>query len=428
MLELHRHRGKAHPELIDHVWVGERELRNLNAHEAPLESKVTPEQRRAMKRAIAELVDCGFITSAPTLWKTKPWQGPRKCYKLREFEKTAFTYNTIGKRTDWSNNAVNRKRQQVHHENLIMEGQRQAIAADQTVWPSLPLWEMPKLQGELRERTTGAADGYLQGTPSVFNDSTGRTMGNSTTVAGTCKTGLNVIHIANFETHNQKRMKPSAIASLGQNATEQMFLIMVWLFALPMPAKATHLPPLTVYDPKAWAAILNVHPKSLRNAAQRLQERGIIWRAKEGRGAHATAILTSAIACTKNRKVNELNLQTQSRLESSNVQHCFTYNPITGTGFAKPRTVRQLFRGISNNWRCMQLAKKAEMAKAEAKLVAASAKISKSMLELGASAEGAAEALKNVFQKFDEHVAKMKPPNEVWPAYASWIEELQSND
>ena len=428
MLELHRHRGKTHPELTDYVWVGERELRNLNTHEAPLESKVTPEQRRAMKRSIAELVHCGFVTATPTLWKTKPWQGPRKCYKLREFEKPTLTHNTVDKHRQWSNNAVTRKRQQVHHENSIMEGQRQAIAADETVWPSLPLWEMPKLQGELRERTTGAADGYLEGTPSVFNDTTGRTIGNGTTVAGTCKTGLNIIHIANFETHHQKRLKPSVIASLGQNATEQMFLMLVWLYALPMPEKATHLPPLTVYDPKAWAAILNVHPKSIRNAAQRLWERGVIWRAKEGRGAHATAILTSAIACTKNRQVNQLNRETQSRLENSDLKYCFTYNPVTGTGFAKPRTVRQLFRGISNSWRCMQLAKKAEMAKAHAKLAATAAKISSSMAGLGASAEDAAEAMKNVFQKFDENVAKMKPPNEVWPAYASWIEELQSND
>ena len=86
MLELYRHRGKAHPELTDYVWVGERELRNLNAVEAPLESKVTPEQRRAIKRSIAELVNCGFVTATPVLWKTAPWQGPRKCYKLREFE------------------------------------------------------------------------------------------------------------------------------------------------------------------------------------------------------------------------------------------------------------------------------------------------------------------------------------------------------
>ena len=74
------------------------------------------------------------------------------------------------------------------------------------------------------------------------------------------------------------------------------------------------------------------------------------------------------------------------------------------------------------------MAKKAEMAKAEAKLAATAAKISKSMAGLGVSAEGAAAAMKNVFQKFDENVAKMKPPNEVWPAYASWIEELQGND
>ena len=427
MLELHRHRGKAHPELTDYVWVGERELRNLNAHEAPLQSRVTPEQRRAMKRAITELTHCGFIESTQTLWKTKPWQGPRKCYKLREFEKPNLTHSTVDKRTDWSNNAVSRKRQQVYHENSIMEGQRQAIAADQTVWPSLPLWEMPKLQEELRERTTGAADGYLQGTPSVFNDATGRTIGNATTIAGTCKTGLNIIHIANFETHHQKRMKPSAITALGQNATEQMFLLMIWLFALPMPTKATHLPPLTVYDPRAWAAILNVHPKSLRTAAQRLQERGVIWRAKEGRGAHATAILTSAIACTKNQQVNKLNIETRGRLENCNVQHCFTYDPTTGTGFAKPRTVRQMFRGHYNSWRCMQLAKKAEMAKAEAKLAATSAKISKSLAELGASAEDAAEAMKNVFQKFEANTAKMKPPNEVWPAYQDWVEDLQQS-
>lgn len=418
-LEMHRHRGKKYPELEDHVWVGEIALRNMTHAVKFPGSPVTSDQRRAMRKAIHELVCCGYVASTPILWKTSPWKGPRKCYRLAAMtDLPEMIYNPVGARTEWPANNTYKTREQSHYDNEVQNSQLEALAAGKTVWPSLPLWEMPKLCRELRERTTGAAEGYLNGKPSIFNDATGRTINNTKTLAGTCSSGLNVVHVATFETYQQKRTTPAAIVQLGQNGTEQMFLLLLWLFALPLPENSKHLPPLTVYNPKTWAMLLGVHPKSLRNAAQNLLDRGIIFRAKEGRGAHATGILTSAIACTPkvHNALADLQRETKEMLANVELNHHFDYNPATGNSFEKPRTMREKFRAQYNCWRCAKLAK---TYKAQKKVKATAEALGGALQGLAGSATTASVKIQSVFENFTEQIPKVEP-------YNSWIQELQS--
>ena len=347
-LELHRQRGKAYPQLLDCVWLGERELRNLNTpdNENPA-AKVTPDQRRRIKTAMAELIEVGYVELQVKMAKLKPWTGLRTVYKLAPLPDINIHYNQIKKPAIWPSGVVANRAAKVKHEALIVESQMNAIVSEKAVWPALPLWDMPKLQTELRARTMGAADGYLKGGISVFADTTGRTIDNTMTLAGSDNSGLNLIHVAKLETHSMGRVKPYAIAQMGSDATEQMMLLMIWLYGIPLPKETKHLPPLTVFDVKVWAALLDVHPKTIRKTIKKLQERGLIFVAKDGRGAQAMGVLTRAIPCTPSAVNDQSIASDRGKLDSAlahvDLDHKFAYNPNDGLGFEKPKVMRDFY-------------------------------------------------------------------------------------
>ena len=441
-LELHRHHGKAHPDLTNYVWLGEKELRNLNTPDNPdPAAKVTPEQRRAIKSQIAELVDVGYIEDIVTMVKTKPWCGMRKVIKLAPQSTDQIRYNKIKPPAAWPSAVVANRAAKVKHEAMVVDSQMGKIISDLTTWPALPLWDMPKLQTELRERTRGAADGYLAGGASVFVDETGRTVNNTSSLAGHDNTGLNLIHVATFETHTMNRVKPWAVASLGSNPNEQILLLMIWLYAIPVPKESKHLPPLTVFDVKIWATILDIHPKTIRQAIKKLQNAGKLFVVKDGRGAQAVGILTRAITCTPSAVTKKSFVSDQGKINSA-LAHVeftskFTFNPTNGLGFAKqPQTLREHMTATKNKATLKILVLKQKHQIAIDKAVAQKAKLMEQLDDLAVAAAkpidamtAMAKTMKAMTDMAAFNAKKSKPDRYAGcsPQMAEWLDSLQDD-